>query len=85
MWLASLVLEADAADGMMHYVTVEASHVASLRDTRRAILNAGYLTRFTSYPAHAVVAANRKDREIQPVIDSGRVLWYPLNEDNDPD
>ena len=80
LWLASLVLEAEDTDGTMHYVTVEASHVATLRTTRCAIRNAGYLTRFTGRPAHAVVAANRKDNEFQPAIDSGQVLWYPLNE-----
>jgi len=85
LWLASLVLEAEDTDGTMHYVTVEASHVANLRTTRRAIRNAGYLTRFTGWPSYAVVAANRKDEEIQPAIDSGQVLWYPLSEDDDPD
>ena len=83
LWLASLVLQADDADGTMHYVTVEAGHVANLRTTRRAIRNAGYLTRFTGLPAHAVVAALRKDREIQPAIDSGRALWHQLDEDDD--
>ena len=29
----------------------------------------------------AVVATNRKDREIQPAIDSGQVFWYQLVED----
>ena len=82
---ADLLMEATDAAGEMHYIAVEVSFTADNRDTRRAIRNAEYLTRFTGRPAHAVVAAFRRDREIQPAIDSGQVLWYQLDEDDDPD
>lgn len=84
-WLASLIAEASDADGTMHYIAVEATHVAGVRHVHRAIRNAGYLTRFTGQPACAVVAANWKDQETQPAIDSGQVLWYQLDEDDDSD
>ena len=82
---ADLLMEATDDAGETHYIAVEVSFTADNRDTRRAIHNADYLTRFTGRSAHAVVAAYRHDREIQPVIDSGQVLWYPLDEDDDPD
>ena len=82
---ADLIMEATDASGELHYIAVEVSFTADERDTRRAIRNAAYLTRFTGRPAHAVVAAYRHDREIQPAIDSGQILWYPLDEDDDPD
>ena len=85
LWLASLIAEASDANGTLHYIVAEATHVAGLRHTRRAIRNAGYLTRFTGRPAHAVVAAYRRDREIQPAIDSGQILWYQLDEDDEAD
>ena len=78
-----LIMEAIDAAGQLHYVAVEVSFTADARDTRRAIRNAGYLTRFTGRPAHAVVAAFRKDQEIQPAIDSGEALWYQLDEDDE--
>lgn len=64
---ADLIMEATDAAGELHYVAVKVSFTADARDTRRAIRNAGYLTRFTGRPAHAVVAAFRKDREINPL------------------
>lgn len=81
---ADLIMEAANDAGETHYIAVEVSFTADSRDTRRAIRNAGYLTRFTGRPAHAVVAGYRKDHNIQRDIDSGRTLWYQL-EDDDPD
>ena len=80
---ADLLMEATDDAGETHYIAVEVSFTADARDTRRAIRNAGYLTRFAGRPAHAVVAAYRRDREIQPAIDSGQVLWYQLDEDDE--
>ena len=77
---ADLIMEATDDDGKLHYIAVEASFTADERDTRRAIRNAGYLTRFTGQPARAVIAAMRIDREIQPVLDSGQAVWYQLEE-----
>ncbi len=82
---ADLIMEATDASGELHYIAVEVSFTADERDTRWAIRNAAYLTRFTGRPAHAVVAAYRHDREIQLAIDSGQILWYQLDEDDDPD
>ena len=82
---ADLLMEAADDAGETHYIAVEVSFTADARDTRRAIRNAGYLTRFTGRPAHAVVAAYRRDREIQPAIDSGQILWYQLDEDDEAD
>lgn len=80
---ADMIIEATDAAGELHYIAVEVSFTADQRDIACPIRNAGYLTRFTGKPAHAVVAANRKDREIQPAIDSGRVHWYPLRRDEE--
>lgn len=73
---ADLVMEAADNDGRPHYVTVEVSYTADARDTRRAIRNAGYITRFTGYPAHAVIVAMNTDWEIDEDIASGAVHLY---------
>ena len=55
---ADIVLRASHRDsGEIHYIAVEASFTGGEDDTRRALRNARYLTRFTGQPAHAVVAA----------------------------
>ena len=79
---ADLIMEATDANGELHYIAVEASFTADGRDTRRAIRNASYLTRFTERPARAVIAAMRIDREIQGDLDSSRVFWYQLAEED---
>ena len=81
-YLADLVLKAVDDDGRQHYIAVEASHTADMRDTRRAIRNAHYLTRFTGHPAHAVVVAMRIDWEIEGQIASGEVHLFQLKERN---
>ena len=75
---ADLVMEATDADGNVHYVAVEASNTADQRDTRRAIRNAGFLTRFTGRPAHPAIASVRNDYQVQDLIDSGQVYWHAL-------
>ncbi|MDE2785803.1 MAG: hypothetical protein OXL37_03995 [Chloroflexota bacterium] len=77
---ADLVMEATDDNGQVHYVTVEVSYTADERDTRRAIRNAGYMTRFTGLPAHAVIVAARIDRRIDYIINSGQIHWYQLRE-----
>ena len=79
---ADLVMEAADRGGELHYIAVEASFTADSRDTRRAVRNAAYLTRFTGRPAKAAVAAHRIDWEIQPILDSGQVVWFQLEEDD---
>ena len=80
---ADLIIEATDGDGDLNYIAVEVSFTADGRDTRRAIRNAGYLTRFTGRPAYAVVTGWRLDWAIQPAIDAGEVMWYPLSEDEE--
>lgn len=83
---ADLVVQARAADGSACYVAVEASYTADRRDSDRALRNAGYLTRCTGRPAHAVVASLRNDRNVQALVDAGTVHWHRLTEkDLDPD
>jgi vacuolar-type H+-ATPase subunit I/STV1 len=78
---ADLIMEATDDDGGLHYIAVEASFTDDERDTRRAVRNAEYLTRFTGRPAQAVIAATRIDHRIQAVLDSDRVVWYQLEDD----
>jgi len=83
---ADLVVEARAADGSACHVAVEASYTADRRDSDRALRNAGYLTRCTGRPAHAVVASLRNDRDVNALVDAGTVHWHRLTErDLDPE
>ena len=75
---ADLIFLARDAEDNLCYVAVEASFTADERDTRRALRNAEYLTRFTGLPARAVVASVKNDDRIKPEIDSGRVFWFEL-------
>ena len=74
---ADIVLRASHRDtGEIHYIAVEASFTGGEDDTRRALRNARYLTRFTGQPAHAVVAALRLTPEAEEAIKQGNVTWY---------
>ena len=54
---ADLIVQAEHEEtGETHYFAVEASFTGGPGDIRRAVRNAGYLSRFTGSPAHAVVA-----------------------------
>lgn len=77
---ADMIIEATDAAGQLHYIAVEVSFTAEQRDIDRPIRNAGYLTRFTGKPAHAVVASVRADRRIDDVINSGQIHWHQLRE-----
>ena len=69
---ADIVLRASHRDsGEIHYIAVEASFTGGEDDTRRALRNARYLTRFTGQPAHAVVAALRLTQEAEAAISQG--------------
>ena len=78
--LADLIMETTDTDGRMLYVAVESSYTADERDTRRAIRNARYLTRFTGAPARAAITAVRTDWNINDLIASGAVHWYKMPE-----
>ena len=75
---ADLVIEATDANGETHYIAMEISYTGDARDTRRAIRNAGLLTRFTGHPARAAIASIQNVNEIQDTIDSGQVYWHRL-------
>lgn len=78
---ADLVMEATEVQDpdTTRYVAVEASYTGDHRDTSRAIRNAEILKQCTGHEASAVVASVRNDRDIQPVIDAGTVIWFRLN------
>ena len=74
---ADIVLRASHRDtGEIQYIAVEASFTGGEDDTRRALCNARYLTRFTGQPAHAVVAALRLTPEAEEAIRQGNVAWH---------
>ena len=68
----------DRETGQEKYLAVEVARAANPDDVYRAIRNAEYLTRFTGLPAVAMVASIRVNPEVQPDIDSGRVVWYEV-------
>ena len=76
---ADLIMEAAGQDGETCYIAVEISFTANGRDTRRAIRNAAFLTRFTGKRAYAAVAGMYKDNRIQSTIESGDVFWFQLD------
>ena len=75
---ADLIIEATDQDDQICYIVTEISYTADERDTRRAIRNAAFLTRFTGKRAYAVVAGMSKEERIQGIIESGDVFWYQL-------
>ena len=77
---ADAVIQARDRAGATHYVAVEASYTADERDNRRALRNAEFLSRFTDMQAHAVVAAQRIDERIPPMVDAGHVHWRQLTD-----
>ena len=77
---ADLVIEAAERDGETVYISMEISYTANRRDTRRAIRNAAFLTRFTGQPARAAVASVRNDPEIDAVIADGGVYRHRIQE-----
>ena len=81
-YVADLIMEAADDDGQLYYVAVEASFTADERDTRRAIRNAGYMTRFTGQPSRTVIVALRTDNRVSEQIASGAVHWYKMPELN---
>ena len=78
--MADMIIEATDPAGQLHYIAVEVSFTADRRDIDRPIRNAGYLTRFTGQPAHAVVASVHTDRCIDDIINSGQIHWQQLRE-----
>ena len=77
---ADLVMEATAPDGQAVYIALEVSYTGNRSDTRRAMRNAEFLTRFTGRPAHSAIASVRNDPEIAELIDGGQVHWHRIRE-----
>ena len=77
---ADLVIEVVDDQGETCYIAVEISYTADARDTDRAIMFAGFLKKFTTHAAHAVIAAVDIDNRIQDITDSGEVFWYQLED-----
>ena len=77
---ADLVIEATDASSNTHYIAAEISFTADRRDSTRAQRNAGLLTRFTGQPARAVVASVKNDQVLDPLIASGAIHWYPIDQ-----
>ena len=75
---ADLVMRATDAADQLHYIAVEASFTVNGRDSRRALRNAEYLTRFTGRPAVSAVAGVRADYDIHPLVDAGQLHWYEI-------
>ena len=76
---ADIIIQATPRDnGEIHYIAVEASYTGGWRDVDRATRNAGYLTRFTGQPAHAVVAAQRIRPGIERLVERGEVYWAQI-------
>ena len=64
--------------GETQYVAVESCVTAQQPYTHRAVRIAGWLSRFTGQPAHAVVASWFVDPSVEPIFTSGRVYWYEI-------
>ena len=77
---ADLVMEALDHDKNTHYVVMEASYTADARDTDRVTRNAGFLTRFTGQPAHAVIASRQNDYAVQRLVENNTVHWFQLTD-----
>ena len=76
---ADIIIEAKGReDGVIHYIAVEASATGNWRDVDHATRNAGYLTRFTGRPAHAVIVAQRIRQGIERLIERGEVQWAQI-------
>ena len=73
---ADLVMEVKDGDEKTCYIALEASYTVNGRDTRRAVRNAGFLTRFTGRPAYAAVAGMYRDNRVAEIIEAGDVYWH---------
>ena len=73
---ADLVMEVKDGDNKTCYIVLEASFTVNGRDTRRAVRNAGFLTRFTGRPAYPAVAGMYRDDRVAEIIEAGEVYWH---------
>ena len=75
-----IVLVKDRATGETFYLAAEISWTADQRDTDRAQRNARYLTQITGLPALPAISSIRNTHEIEPLLESGAVRWFQLDE-----
>ena len=75
-YLADMVAKVEDQDGNQLYIAAEASYTADERDTRRAVRNAGFLTRFTGIDAVPVIASRDNDHAVQRMVDDGAIRWF---------
>ena len=78
---ADFVIEANHREtGETYYIAIETSYTGQMEDARRAMRNAGYLTRFTGRPARAVVAALQITPDVEAAVGNGQVVWYKIQQ-----
>ena len=75
-YVADLVAKVEDQDSNELFMAVEASYTADERDTRRAVRNAGLISRFTGLTAVPVVASLENDHAVQQLVDDGQVQWF---------
>ena len=68
------------SEGTDYYIMAEASYTCDSRDTARAIARSRMLSQYTGIETFPVISGVRFDREIQPLINSGDIFWYPIEE-----
>ena len=78
-YVTSVVVEATDADGQLHYIAVIATFAAGANHAQAAIRNAGFLSRFTGQPAHAVVAGMKMGDGFEAVVASGGFHYVSLD------
>ena len=76
---ADAIVEAEDDEGRTCYIAAEVSFTVNGRDTRRAIRNAGYMTRFTGNRAYPAVMGVHADKQVLDMVESGQVHWYRLD------
>ena len=79
---ADLIIRADKTDGSTFYIAVEASYTCDERDTTRAMSHSRLITEFTGREAWPAIAGVRLNRNIKPIINSGEVFWFAIEEDD---
>ena len=83
---ADLVLHVRDSKGHPGYIAVEASFTVNANDVRRAVRNAGYLSKYTGVVSYAVVAGVDVMPEAQELIDQeGTHVYRILPRDLQPD
>ena len=80
-YVSDFVAEVQDETGETHYIVVEASFTCDKRDTDRVIAHAELMTTFTKKRAWPVIAGARLDDEIQRIVETGNVFWFPFEQD----